>query len=224
MKIALIADIHGNLPAFKAVLNDMPSVDSIVCCGDFSEYYPDVNDVCKLVQDNDIITVRGNHDAYVLEEIMPDPDKVGLYRTEWTRDIIHKDNKKWLLSLPVELGFQWNEIRMNVRHANPWDEMLYLYADSTEFERFPENEADIWVFGHTHHPFKKKLNKTMIVNPGSVGQPRDWNPQSSYAIMDVLNKTVEFKRVPYNVEQYQKKLKEMDWPEQLISILSRSRN
>lgn len=221
MKVAVISDIHGNLPALQAVLSDMRSIDMIVCCGDVVGYYPDINEVCALLRRINVFAIRGNHDAYVTGELQPDPSKSIAYRTEWSRrqlDLIHL---QWLKSLPIEMRFQWRHLTLIVRHASLWDEETYLYADSPGLAKLSVKEDEILVVGHTHHPMLKSVENGVVLNPGSVGQPRDWNEQSSYAIVETTSKDTEIRRVAYDVRAFQRRLESLSWDRAAIEILSR---
>jgi putative phosphoesterase len=223
VKVAVISDIHGNLPALQAVLSDMPPIDMIVCCGDVVGYYPDINEVCALLRRINVFAVRGNHDAYITGELQPDPSKAIVYRTEWTRrqlDLIHL---QWLKSLPIEMRFQWDHLTLIVRHASPWDEETYLYADSPGLVKIPVEKNEMLILGHTHHSMLKKVGDGIVLNPGSVGQPRDWNEQGSYAIVETMSKNTEIRRVAYDVRAFQKRLKSLSWDRAAIEILSRRR-
>lgn len=221
LKIAFIADIHGNWPALQAVFQDLPTVDLCVCVGDLVGYYPDVNEVCEFVRSSGISTIRGNHDAYVVGDLEPAADKVDVYRTYWTRDRLSLDNKRWLESLPIELTFRCGYYHIKVRHASPWDETTYLYSDSDVLKRIKLNPFEILVFGHTHHPMQVPCGQGFAVNPGSVGQPRDWNPKAIYVLFDTALGRFEFRRVAYDVDGFQRRLKELVWNQSMIDTLSR---
>ena len=224
MNIGCIADIHGNFPALQAVFAQEQNIDFWVCAGDISGYYPFINEVCALFREMDIKTVRGNHDCYLLNQLQAEGAKKKAYRTDWLREQIHPGNLQWLSSLPVEMSFKWNKNTLRVRHASPWDEETYLYPDSTkrlESIRLSNNET--LLLGHTHHPMIKHCGKGIVLNPGSVGQPRDWNPQASYAIFNTETKKIIPRRAAYDVAALQKQLRKLKWEENTISILSRFR-
>ena len=222
MKVALIADIHANLPALTAVLNDMPNVDSIVCVGDVVGYYADPNEVCDLLQQRRIPSIRGNHDAYVLGTLNPHPERVTAYRTEWTRQVLAPENTTWLQSLPASLEFRWDKLTVRLRHATPWDEEGYLYPDSPKLNEIQLGAKEFLVLGHTHRPMLRRCGEAFVLNPGSVGQPRDYNPMASYAILDCGSGNVDFRRVAYDVAGLQRRLRELGWDAATIAILSRT--
>lgn len=221
MKIAVLSDIHGNFPALQSVLADMPSVDAFICCGDLVGYYPDADQVCNAMKDLSSFIVRGNHDAYVSGALTPSPDKVQAYKVEWTRANLSVKNLNWLASLPFEMNFLLDGLNIKVRHASPWDEETYLYSDSLKLMDVYLNHGEMLLIGHTHRPMMVQAGAGMLVNPGSVGQSRDWNPFASYAILDTETRKAAIRRVKYNVFVFQNRLKELGWESSLIEILSR---
>jgi predicted phosphodiesterase len=194
-----------------------------VCMGDVVGYYPDVNEVCEAVFKLNPYIVRGNHDAYVMGQLTPNPERKALYRTDWTRT--HLQSKHWdrIKSLPVELNLNFGDKHFTLRHASPWDEETYLYPDSQRLSEIELPLNSYLLLGHTHHPMMVRAGQGFVVNPGSIGQPRDYNPEASYATIDVESGIVEFRRTPYDVVSYQKYLSGLDWPESTIAVLGRTR-
>lgn len=224
MKIAFLSDIHANLAALKAVLSDMPPVDATICSGDVVGYYPDVNEVCELVRSHAFHVVRGNHDAYVSGGLSPAVEHRQAYRVDWTRKHLGVENFRWLASLPHELGFLFDGLTIKVRHASPWDEESYLYPDSPELSQIKLDTDQLLCLGHTHHPLFTQLGLGWLLNPGSVGQPRDWNPKASYVLFDTKTRTADFRRVAYDVVAFQQRLHKLGWEESSIQILGRTRS
>ena len=223
MKLGLIADIHGNKPALEGVLESAPSVDHWICMGDVVGYYPDVNEVCNILIGLNATVVRGNHDAYVMGQLPADSGKMELYRTAWTREHLRREYCRWLSALPVEVNLCLGSKKLRVRHASPWDEETYLYPDSPLLSKIQLKRDSYFLCGHTHHPLVTAAGQGYIVNPGSVGQPRDYNPGASYAIFGVEDGIVEHRRAPYDVAAYQRYLLDLGWPDATRDILSRSR-
>lgn len=222
MKIAFISDIHANLPALESVISEVRSCDMILCCGDVVGYYAEPNQVCELLRDLRIPTIRGNHDAYVTGHLESKPEYRQAYRIDWTKEVLKKSNLEWLSNLPIEMRFCWDDLRVTIRHANPWDEEQYLYPDSELLDQIQLEQNDIFVLGHTHRPMQRSLGKGLLINPGSVGQPRDYNSGPSYAILDVHACQVELRRTTYAFESYQQSLKQKGWDQSVIDILSRT--
>jgi putative phosphoesterase len=223
VKIAVLSDIHGNLPALQSVLADLPPVDAFICCGDLVGYYPDVEEVCNVMRGLSAFMIRGNHDGYVAGGIHPTQDKFQVYKVEWTRSHLSHRNLNWLTFLPFEMSFFLDGLKIKIRHASPWDEETYLYPDSPKLMDIQLGRDEWLLVGHTHHPMMVPAGDGLILNPGSVGQPRDWNPRASYAILDTATRQVSIRRVEYNVQVFQKRLRELDWEPSLIEILSRKK-
>ena len=221
VKIAVLSDIHGNLPALQAVLEDIRAVDAVLCCGDLVGYYPDINETCTVMRKLNVSLVRGNHDAFVSGFLEPDPAKATAYRTEWAKAHLEAEHLQWLRSLPVELRCEWDGMVIRLRHANPWDEVTYIYPDS-DLTGIQLEKDEILILGHTHYPMLARAGDGEILNPGSVGQPRDGNPHASYAILDTRTRHIDIIRKPYDVRGLQKRLAAMGWGD-IARILSREK-
>ncbi len=224
MRVALISDIHANLDALKAVLADLPAVDRIVCCGDLVGYYDRPNEVCALVRERGIACIRGNHDAYVIGALIPDPQKRLFYRTDWTRDVLADTHRQWLGGLGTDLRFEDDIHRLRIRHASPWDEETYLYPDAAAaIVRLAIDAGETLAVGHTHRPLHVAAGNGRLLNPGSVGQPRDWDPRAAYAVIDLATGAVDQRRVFYDVALVQGRLVAAGWDPDITSLLGRTR-
>lgn len=223
MRLGIISDIHGNLPALEAVFGAMPPIDLLLCAGDVVGYYPDVNEVCERIRQSGASVVRGNHDAYVTGALTPAPAKVAAYRTDWTRETLTSENRAWLKTLPAELRLSFGSARVILRHASPWDEESYLYPDSPQVGRVELHAGAFLVLGHTHIPLKRSAGGGVLINPGSVGQPRDGDPRAACCVLDTTTGEVEFVRCSYDVRSYQEQLRTLGWNEKMIQILSRKK-
>lgn len=221
LRVALLADIHANLPALEAVLADMPEVDHICCLGDIVGYYIDPNAVCARLRALGVSAIRGNHDAYVTGALQPAAEHAAAYRTAWTRDTLEPSHLDWLSGLPTTAQLRCDGITLTLRHANPWDEESYLYPDSTLLDEVRLPAGTILAVGHTHRPMVKRAGDGLLVNPGSVGQPRDWNPLASYAVIELPSENVSIGRATYDVDAYQHALVAHGLPHKSVEILSR---
>lgn len=224
MRVAILSDIHANLEALEAVLDDMPPVDRILCCGDLVGYYDRPNEVCALVRDRGIACIRGNHDAYVIGALTPNASNRPFYRTDWTRDVIASTHRRWLEGLGMDMQVDAGEHRLRLRHASPWDEETYLYPDADEkLAQLHIGRGEILAVGHTHRPMHRLVGDGWLLNPGSVGQPRDWNPWAAYAVLDLDSGRVEQRRVAYDVAGLQARLTASGWDPGIIDLLGRTR-
>lgn len=222
MKIAILSDIHSNANALNAVLADISKVDAIFCAGDVVGYYADPNEVCELLRQAANTIIRGNHDAYVTGELIPREERRAAYRTDWTRKVLTKDNYNWLATLSAEMSFELGGRYIKLRHASPWDEETYIYPDSERLRDIYLKAGEILVLGHTHWPMVVRCGEGILINPGSVGQPRDWNPMASYVILNSQTLEIEVRRVSYDVAKLQERLARHDWDPYTISILNRT--
>ena len=223
MKVALLSDVHANLAALDAVIADLPSVDAILFAGDAVGYYAQPNEVCERLRAIGARCVRGNHDNYVTGQAEPNAERRAAYATDWTREQLTPENLAWLAALPAEIQVAAEDFDITVRHASPWDEETYLYPDSDRLGEVALAENEILVLGHTHHPMAVAAGRGLLINPGSVGQPRDWNPAAAYAVLRLPSREAELRRVAYDVAAVQEKLRALGWGMGAIEILSRHR-
>ena len=226
MKLALLSDIHSNLEALDAVLDALPKVDRIVVLGDIVGYGPNPNEVIERLQSVEASAVRGNHDQAMLE-----PDMFALFNPHaaaagrWTLDVMTPESLTYLDELPVvgRIG------RHRVVHGSPrkpyiWE---YILDELQALEILVRLGARYCFFGHTHLPriFTESgeqvpegtdwidLPASALVNPGSVGQPRDGNPNAAFAVVDLSRPAVRFGRVPYDIATTQAKIRAAGLPE-----------
>lgn len=201
MKILLVADIHANWPALQAV-NE--SFDACLFLGDLVDYGANPVPCIQWVQDNALAAVRGNHDHAVAQRIVPRGGGGFRELAALTRPInwkvLEPRHLKYLARLPVTRTLELDGLRFLLVHATPRDPMdEYLLDDPVAWQaRLQRIKADIVCVGHTHIQFHLKLNGIQVVNPGSVGQPRDGDPRAAYAVIE--NGKVEMRRVPYDIE------------------------
>jgi predicted phosphodiesterase len=224
--IALIADLHANLPALQAVLEDIPANARIACLGDLTGYYTEPEEVCRQVMDRACACIRGNHDAYVLGALPYPAEREDLYRIAWTRSRLSAGVLDWLGGLPrvqrLRLRASNGSLKTIIlRHANLEDEVSYLYPDSPLDDLVVEDDC-ILALGHTHHPMVRRADGGVVVNPGSVGQPRDYRPGACYGLLEPDGR-FRLVRVSYDVSGYQARLSDQGVQSWAISVLSRVR-
>lgn len=202
MRILVISDVHGNRAALEAI--DEPH-DVCFCLGDLVDYGPEPAACIRWAMAHADYSVRGNHDHGVAQEV-PVRGEVGFrYLTRATRpdqwDALGTEERKYLLQLPVTQRVTLGDLRFLLVHATPRDPLdEYLLRDEAAWARRLETvDADIVCVGHTHMQFKLKVGDKMVVNPGSVGLPRDGDPRAAYAVIE--DGRVELKRIPYPIEE-----------------------
>lgn len=224
MRIGIIADPHSNLAAFQAVLKHMPKVDELVCAGDLVGYGAEPNEVIDLARKKKIQTVLGNHDYSAITRDVsgfnPSAKKAAL----WTAKNLREGNVKYLRGLQEELKLTRGERSIYVVHGSPKNPLFeYVFPNLPNRELLEltrEVEADVIVLGHTHVPMQRVIHGKLVLNPGGVGQPRDYDPRASYMLLTLDDKIgVKHERVEYDVEQTAKKIEAAGLPSELATRL-----
>ena len=236
MRFASLSDIHGNLPALLAVLEDIEGqgVDLVVCAGDLVGYGPYPNEVVLELKRRGILTIQGNYD----EGVGYDRDGCGCaYRTdleketghaslEWTKREVTGENKLYLRTLPNHVLWDQEDSKILMVHGSPRRINEYLYEDRPveSVERMLEPlDVDALIFGHTHLPYHRVVSGVNMVNDGSVGRPKDGDPRAGYTVIETGNEfSVEFRRVSYPVEEVTEKMIEVGLPEWLADYLRKA--
>jgi len=195
MKIALISDIHGNYEALKAVLSkiDRLGISDIYCTGDVVGYYSQVNECCDALREREIPCLMGNHDWYMAGNGFCPRSRSVNDCLEYQRTVISSVNLNWLKTLPV--FFDIGDLRLvHGGWGDPIDE--YLKPSAEYFERVP---GKYFVSGHTHIQSIHDFGEKIYCNPGSVGQPRDGDPRSAFAVFE--DGKFELHRVAYDMQK-----------------------
>ena len=198
MKLGIISDIHGNYPALSKVMDELSNwgCDEILCLGDVCGYYSMVNECIALLRDKNVITLKGNHDSYILgESKCPRSNSVNRC-IEYQKNIITEDNKSWIAGLTSNIKTD----RFFAVHGG-WRDYLDEYIDSFDFQYAKSNMKDTNMFlsGHTHKQQLLQYGNLTYCNPGSVGQPRDYDSRAAYAILDDCG--ISLYRVAYNIDE-----------------------
>lgn len=223
--IAFFSDLHGNLPALQAASTSLPSSCFVVGLGDYVGYYTEPDEVCKWMHRHGHVCIRGNHDAYAVGKSSYNPNKESDYRIGWTRSALSPAGLDWLSSLSTDaaLVLSGGQLSFRLRHASPWDEESYIYPD-TSLEAIAPVRGECLMFGHTHHPMARQVHSMWVINPGSVGQPRNYAPGAQYCLFDIASNRMSFHRIVYEVKNYQVKLRCFGVSERIVDMLSRERS
>lgn len=232
MRVLVLSDIHANLTALEAVLRDAGSPDAAWCLGDLVGYGPDPNDCIDRVRSlPNLLCLIGNHDQAALGNIpLTRFTRDARETADWTMQILSPDNQAFLRALPARITTD----DFTLAHGSPrqpvWEYILDPAIAALNFQAF---DTDYCLVGHSHLPLMfhhdaqngraipaavrwddpNPLTPRMIVNPGSVGQPRDMDPRSAYAILDTEAKTWEPRRVEYDVASVQLRILRAGLPE-----------
>ena len=233
MRIAVFSDVHANLQAMQAVWEDLEGQrpDAVYCLGDLVGYGANPNEVVEFVREHQVPTVMGNYDEGVgfdLQEcgcVYRDPadDARGKVSLQWTRKVTTDENKHYLQGLPFQLRLEDRSPRLLLVHASPRKINEYLYADRPQasFERLAKMAGtDVLLFGHTHLPYTKTVERTLFVNTGSVGKPKDGDPRAGYVLLELgRRRKATMRRVAYDVEAAARAIQETDLPAHFAALL-----
>ena len=244
MRFAFISDIHANLEALEAVLADIKqqAVDEIVCLGDIVGYGANPNECAELVREKCSTVLLGNHDAAAVNLLATHHfNSHAKIAIEWTANTLKNDVRTFLLSLPLTATLD----TLTLVHSTPYEPNMWYYITSLEEAAFNFQYFDstACLVGHTHIPIiivmdkqkevyvhqtlhinlREMADSRLLINVGSVGQPRDRNPDSCYAILDAASGDFSFRRVPYSIEKAQAKMKKIKMPEFLVNRLQEGR-
>jgi putative phosphoesterase len=216
VKIAIFGDIHGNLEALKAAYEATvrAGCKEIYHLGDLGGCAPFVNEVVDFVVEHGIAGVQGNYDETVANDrehcgckyedpVQADMAALGF---EWTKKQASPKSREYMRNLPSDISFTVNGKKVIIFHATPKKNNLYWHEDRPErfFTEMAEKvDADILIYGHTHRPYRKDINGKVFINAGSVGRPKDGDPRTCVAVVEITEEEVktEFIRVAYDVEK-----------------------
>ncbi len=197
MLVGVISDIHANRVALDAVLADMPDVDALVCAGDVVGYNPWPVACVDAVREREVPTVMGNHDRAVVTGTGFAGNGMADAGVAYAREQLDDDRVEWLAGLLEErLAFDG---RLKLVHGHPDDPNRYTYP--ALFDAGLLGDEDVLVMGHTHVQAHETFDEGVVMNPGSVGQPRDQDPRAAYAVVDLDELAVEEHRVEYDVDR-----------------------
>ncbi len=222
MKIGFISDVHANLPALEAVFRDMSArnIGPVYCAGDILGYYTYPDEVVELLQRRKVNCFAGNHDRAVLVGTKG-MNSIAAAAIEWTREHMSSATRDFINDLPNSIHRPIEEVMVAVHHGSPRHMSEYIFEEHVSDELLAIAGAKLLVLGHTHMPYQAQFPTGHVINPGSVGQPRDGDPRASYAILDSSEWTFSTVRVVYDQRTVMEKIRENKLPEMLASRLMR---
>lgn len=252
MRILVLSDIHSNLEALDACLAAVPDCDKVVNLGDVVGYGASPNEVIDRVRELGDFFVRGNHDKAVCGiSNLQDFNPVAGIAALWTREQLTPENLEWLRALPQGPATLDGLEDVQFVHGSPTDEDEYLVSLHDAIQPLVIARASLTFFGHTHlqgsfsalspeksevaYPEYQSVGKCetselplkpgvrYLINPGSVGQPRDGNWRAAFATFDTETRVVTFWRVPYNLKQAQERIMAANLPLRLATRLAAGR-
>jgi predicted phosphodiesterase len=229
MRIGIFSDVHANLPALEAVLKALSEahVDVMYCLGDTVGYGPFPNECVDLVRQHCAVVLKGNHDSGLIGETpIEDFNQYGLAAIQWSQGHVTDERKEYLRSLPLM------DVRdsITLAHASPLQpgEWMYVLTLRSAKENFTAFSTELCFIGHTHVPVIINENLTVdaerkpgrsIINVGSVGQPRDGNPDAAYAVFDTQTGEYKFHRISYDIKKTASAIKKAGLPDYLAKRL-----
>ncbi len=240
MRVVVISDIHGNLHAFEAVLSALETQrpDAIWCLGDLVGYGPRPNRCCALSSERADLCLVGNHDLVVLGELpVEDFNDEAAAAARWTQGVLGEKARAYMQAL--EPSARVDDAGVELYHASPRDPVWEYVLDAFTIQAaFEQTSAPLVLVGHSHIPIRAGLvddrltgehapdgtevdlsQGRFLLNPGSVGQPRDGDPRAAYLVLDFDEKSASFRRVEYPVERTQDEMRERELPDALAERL-----
>jgi putative phosphoesterase len=228
MNVGVISDIHGNRVALEAVLADMPPVDRLVCAGDVVGYNP-WHDVCVDAMrghldgdpwpNSEVPTVMGNHDRAVADRMPFAFNGMAQAGVKHAKEQLSDEQLAWLADLPDKRLVC--DDRIKLVHGHPDDPDHYTYP--SEFGPDLLDSEDVLVMGHTHDQHYESYDAGIVLNPGSVGQPRDNDPRAAYAVVNLDAMSVETHRVGYDIGAVMEAVRAAGLPSEIGSRLEKGR-
>lgn len=237
MKVALIGDVHANLPALEAVLAHAreQGVEAIWNVGDFVGYGAFPDQVVQRLRKEGAISIVGNYDLKVLqfkkkkEKWRKKKQREKYLAFKWAYERLSKKNRKYLRFLSQEIRMKMKGKRILLTHGSPASNEEHLTPDTPD-ERMRElaqmARADVIVCGHSHQPFVRRVGGVWFINTGSVGRPDDGDSRASYAILQIESKDIQVRhyRIEYDVERAVDTIRENELPDAFAQMLLQGRN
>jgi putative phosphoesterase len=233
-RVAVITDIHANLPALEAALGwiDAEGIEDVYCGGDLVGYGPRPNEVCRLVEEREFPTIYGNYDWAIARDdedcrcayVTKHDREIGQLSVEWTLAHTDRHSKDYMRELPFDIRFEHAGKRVRLVHGSPRKVNEYLFEDkpARTFERIAAGaDCDVLVFGHTHKPWVREYGGVLFVNCGSVGKPKDGDPRAAFAVLGANGDglSVDVPRVEYPAEAVAEEMRRERLPDELADKL-----
>ena len=239
MRVAVISDVHANYHALESVLREVEaeSPDAVWCLGDTVGYGPLPNECCGAVQERADLCLVGNHDLVVLGELsVTDFNDEAAAAAEWTSDVLTRESRSFLESLKPAGAAEG----IDLYHASARDPVWeYVLTEESARATLELSDAPVVLVGHSHVALAVALdgrevlgglapagtnidlNGRWLLNPGSVGQPRDGDPRAAWLLLDLEQRFAAFRRVQYPIKQTQSEMRERGLPRALADRLGR---
>lgn len=249
-RILIISDLHANVEAFDASMNAAPAYDQVWNLGDLIGYGASPNEIIDISRRIGDTFVRGNHDKACSGVVEPhDFNAAAAMSALWTRDHLTPEHLEWVRALPAG-PIMCNGFPAQLSHGSPLDEDHYLIDVVDGCQTLAEIHTGLSFFGHTHiqggfaegdgkcfriipdydsgteleqWKFEMEPTAEYLINPGSIGQPRDGDPRAAFAVWDSQEHSITYYRVPYDISGAQERIRKAGLPEWLANRLSLGR-
>jgi putative phosphoesterase len=234
VSVAIITDIHANLPALEAALQriEQLGVERVYCGGDLVGYGPHPNEVCALIEGRGTPTIYGNYDYAIARDledcgcayVTQHDRELGQRSVDWTLANTNQRAKDFMRGLPFDLHFDIDDTSVHLVHGSPRKVNEYLFEDKPArlYERLARAEtADLLVFGHTHKPWIREHGGVLFVNCGSVGKPKDGDPRAAFALLTSTDEGVHatIERAEYDAQAVAREVAAAGLPEEYADKL-----
>lgn len=237
MRVALIGDVHANLPALEAVLERVSDVgvDAIWNTGDWVGYHAYPEQVVRRLRMEHAVSVLGNYDQKVLkfprqrERWRVKKQREKFFAFEWAFDNLSEESRSYLGKLPAEVRMEVEGMRVLLTHGSPRSINEHVDPDTpgSRLDELAQNAAaDLIMLGHTHTPMDRYADGARFVNPGSVGRADDGDPRAAYAILEFSQRGLDVRlfRIPYDVERALRAIRECGLPRQFEQMAIQGRS
>ena len=240
MRVLLVSDIHSNMVALETILQHAPAYDAVWCLGDVVGYGPFPNECVARLRGLNALTLTGNHDQAALGKLPLSEFREGARAAlEWTKRVLTSESSDWLAAHVPMLTLP--EHHLTLVHGSPREPLWeYIGNDKLALENFALFDTQFCFFGHTHRPIayrlrerekifraeflpesgKYALQPKLLLNPGSVGQPRDGDPRAAFAIYDTDAQWLTHHRLEYDIGAVQRAMRNVGLPPRLIARLA----
>ncbi len=237
MKILLLADIHGNLPALNAVFENSEALgcDAVWCLGDIVGYGPYPNECARLIRDKADCVIRGNHDIKAMADYPQGKPGAGkkedykIFVFKWTHGVLAPDVQEYLSGLSTQMRLEIDGRKVLLVHGSPEgvrDGLTPYTSDARLRELAAAAAADLILVGHTHDTFAREAGGSLFINPGSVGRPFDTDPRASFMTLDISQDGLrtEAHRIAYDMTGVVREMKKQGFPDVLITAFMEARS
>ncbi|MDN5096029.1 metallophosphoesterase family protein [Aliarcobacter butzleri] len=224
MKIIFLSDIHSNWNYLSQVKSFIESekADFIYFLGDAIGYYDEPNEVLNWLKEISAFCIKGNHEKYFLDELMCDSKLDNIYQVSTNKNIITSENKEFISKWKDKLEVMICGKKFLIVHGDFNSSENHIY-DVTKIDEKILKQYDYYIYAHTHIPLIQYTYGCCVINPGSIGQPRDYTEMPSFVTVDLSKNEVKIKKIEVEKDRYLLNLEEKIFDQKVINILKRNK-